>query len=735
MHFVSKSIQVAIFLTIIVWIISGWASVAYASWALNTPESQTGVLWAGENLVWNDNRLGSSDIFVRDVKGIVSPLLTGVGDQTVLAAGEKSLLVSDLASGTQNLYIYGLETHVIKPMGQYPPVISSAIFADQAAWSDGETVWWWNGQKLISRLFISKQLLVTPAGLLIMQNDQITLWSSDADQIIPCPKCTKMAPYQDRIAFLDGLGTLKVWPSYENIDVGVNILLSNQSTLIYQSAETTYVYRDQQKIQFDQVIHSNAQIGQNAIASVKNLDVVLDPILPPSAQVSACDLSANAVCSGNGVGFRIIARAVDQKDREFISYLNITDGVWSGRMLPSQATDGTYDISVRAESVFGVLSAWTLAGQILIDSTPPKIVENDVEIQNDRARIHLQTDEKTRAIINLASAEQSITRTQNRLTFSHTTTFNDLDADTQFNVDATLTDVAANSVQSHTTFATPPLTSPSYQISSTFDQSQAGVWEGELVVPPGVIDEKVAIMRMPTSNSIRLIRLQWTIGSPPPLTRHRLVRVKGRVNSAGTAILAHRARAIAVIDATFEDPQFNSVSNAELELDQFIQTQGRLTSVTKTGWQIEVGPNRFRVHWENPPNNFSRGDVIDLKGYTFLAGQSIQIAGISAVLIEKALPKTVAIVAISKIIAEDALVLPETPTPLVTQPSITFATIKLTKIETTLQNNLSERTITMQTASVYDKNENSWYNLALYGVASIINLNFFFRRRDKTRRA
>ncbi len=734
MRFVFSTARATIWLAILVWVISSGAVPAFAAWPLNTPESQTGAMWAGDNLVWNDGRLGSSDVFIRDKVGLISPILTGAGDQAVLVADENSLLISDSASGEQLLYLYALKSHVMTTLGHFFAIVSSSIGEKGVAWSDGSLVWWWDGQKTVNRPFLARQVLMTDLGLMVMEKDQITFWSSGADQIISCPGCVNIALYLDQIATLNSAGTLSLWPSGLVIDEGVKALFSNNASLIYQTGDQNFIYRDSHKIRYDKIIRSNSQIGQSAIATVENMDIVLDLLAPPSVTNPSCNLLPNiGTCTGTGTGYQIISRAVDQNKIEFITNINLVNNSWNGRLLPSNAKDGQYSVSVRAEGAFGELSDWTNLGRVIIDSRPPQITESEVEVKTDRARIHLQTDEKTSAVIILTGEDEPIVRTRSRLTFSHTTTFNDLDAGLTYSVDAVLTDVANNKVNNHQTFSTPPLTDPSYQIISTLDVGQAGVWEGELVLPPGVIDAKQAVLRILTPSGYRLMRLQWTIGLPPPLARHRKVRVKGRVNSAGTAILLHRTRAIAVIDSYADPPNYVPVSDdIGLVADQFVEVQSELTSVTKTGWRVKLDQAIWRVHWEGIlPDGLAKGDVIGLKGYTYLSGVNVQIAGIEAVLIKRAVPKAVVIKkTVSKRSTDSA---PEIEAPNPEKPIIKLAFAKVTTTHVALQNILSERTITIQTATIYDRNENSWYNLALYVTSAIINFIFFFRRRKITR--
>lgn len=69
----------------LVWIFFSRSTLAF--WTLNTADIQSNPLWAGDKLVWNDNRLGYEAIFVRLGDGAVQPLLAA--PSALVAASDK----------------------------------------------------------------------------------------------------------------------------------------------------------------------------------------------------------------------------------------------------------------------------------------------------------------------------------------------------------------------------------------------------------------------------------------------------------------------------------------------------------------------------------------------------------------------------------------------------------------------------------------------------------------------
>ena len=86
---------------------------AIAAWPLNTPEIQTSPMWAGDDLVWNDNRLGNWDIFILHPDQTINALLAFPNNQALLSATSEYIYFFDEIS--QQNYIFNLKTATLKP--------------------------------------------------------------------------------------------------------------------------------------------------------------------------------------------------------------------------------------------------------------------------------------------------------------------------------------------------------------------------------------------------------------------------------------------------------------------------------------------------------------------------------------------------------------------------------------------------------------------------------------------
>jgi hypothetical protein len=85
---------------------------ANAAWPLNTPDIQSNPMWAGDNLVWQDNRLGNEDLFIRYNNLTISPLIALPNDQILLSADENYVYFSDSLSDI--IYSFNLQSSILK---------------------------------------------------------------------------------------------------------------------------------------------------------------------------------------------------------------------------------------------------------------------------------------------------------------------------------------------------------------------------------------------------------------------------------------------------------------------------------------------------------------------------------------------------------------------------------------------------------------------------------------------
>lgn len=707
------------------------SSHALASWPMNTPERQWNPVWAGQNLLWIDDRLGSTDIFMRDEQGVVSPLLTGPGAQTVLAASDSTALISDDQSGTVMLYTLDLHSHAMHALiTTRAPMLNAAMWQKQAIWSDGQTVWWWDGTTIRSRA--SRGASVIGAfGVAIINTDTVEVWQKSSEQSVPCQGCIAIARYNDQLARLDARGSLSLWPSGQAIAAAdPTPLLSNGTALLFYTHAAPYVFRDGLIIPFRSV-PSGAVFGTIGLVRSDGADITLALEPAPSARALACDLGANAGhCNGAGEGWRVVAEATGSHQNTITRYLDITNGQWDGQVIPPNAGDDTYTILARAESVLGFASVPVPLGQIIIDHTPPKITDATVQTTLDSARIHIQTDEKTTSEISIVANDATDDHIQNRLTFSHTLTVRDLDPDQAYEVRAVVRDRAQNGSSASMHFVTPALSDALYLVSRSTAPGFAGVWEGELVTPPGIIDAKQAVLWLPDgAGNTRPIRIEWTVGIPPPgLKRHRLVRIKGTINSAGTSVLLHRSKSLAVIDATANALEYRVIdaSTPALSIDTWVRVYGTLSSVQKTSWKILVGDQEYAIHAESGfPTGFTRRDAVMVQGYVFRTGNSVSVA------LEQAEHQTYPSV-------------PSDPlsSPVIDQPQasdepqdVILASIAPAPELLVPEPPAAETSVRLLSSDTYDKDNILWYSIGLYGIAIIISHIFFLGRSQKSGRS
>lgn len=90
-----------------------------AAWPQNTKESQINAMWAGNILVWQDNRLGNWDIFCQDSTQTVKPLIALSGDQLLISATDTEIYFFDHSSSKN--YSFNLKSQTIKDYSGTPP--------------------------------------------------------------------------------------------------------------------------------------------------------------------------------------------------------------------------------------------------------------------------------------------------------------------------------------------------------------------------------------------------------------------------------------------------------------------------------------------------------------------------------------------------------------------------------------------------------------------------------------
>jgi hypothetical protein len=85
---------------------------ANAAWPLNTPDIQSNPMWAGDNLVWQDDRLGNLDVFIRYNDLTIAPLIALPNGQRLLSADETSIYFVDVTLDV--VYRYNLQSSILK---------------------------------------------------------------------------------------------------------------------------------------------------------------------------------------------------------------------------------------------------------------------------------------------------------------------------------------------------------------------------------------------------------------------------------------------------------------------------------------------------------------------------------------------------------------------------------------------------------------------------------------------
>ncbi len=611
-----------LFLFVLAVVITLWPRHSYASWLLNTPEQQTNPLWSGTDLVWNDDRLGNTDIFIRHQNGQVEPLLTAPGDQTLLAADENAILYKQTSQNIQQLYRLDVKSQVVSLIGSDVTITSAAMKVNEIAWSNGHAIFWKHPNGQIETRNSTSRPLLTSLGLVWLEQNVVYLWSSSGVTDIPCLGCTEVAEQDQHLAMLGDSG-ITFWPdSGTKIDADADSMASDGHRLLYQNGDVSVIYQDNTETELETAYPINAVLGQAGVAYEANNDV------------NVFDLS-----------------------------------------MPTTTPD------------------------------PPKIVGTPSIISSlDGITIKFKTNEKTLSLATITSDESDkpITRRSSRLTISHTISAQGLYPDTEYDFSIVLQDAQHTVFTLHLSIVTLSLA------DSSVTSGKNGIQEGTVLAEPGVIDDTTMIVQLD-----RPWLVHWTVGRPPPLHRGSLVRLQGTVNKAGDTILMHGSKSIVEMDIG-SSPDILDVDN-QTDFEQYaykwVNVQGTLTHVTKTGWQLQNDWGTVKVSWNNEPTGFVKGQIVKITGFLYFDKGKLIIAATDALLLSDPAVTPKKSHTAAKVSKADA-----------SRKLVADAANKL-NLETALS------TLTEQT---YDKTSIIWYNIGLIIIGVFINSRFFFVSRQKS---
>ncbi len=701
---------------------------ASAAWSLNTPERQWNPLWAGDALVWNDNRLGTADIFIRKSDGLIAPLVSSSEDEMLLGGSDQLIVYTAQIGGKNRLIGLNPKTKVMTTIADDTIPMFVSVMNQSVAWYDGNTAYWWKSGTIKSRALPATNLTLTNLGVVIINNANTILWDGIKDTVLPCAACLVATDYTNQIALLAGDGTISLWPSNTVVATAdATQLVSFSNTVVYWQSGDVYIYRGGQPQKLATILPITAKIGSGGQAWSSGEDIVFALNQVPKINFSVDPALANQLSfSGTAIGEHVVLQANDTHGHTYTTSAGVINGQWTALLLPGETPDGHYAITGYAEDVWGKQSLILSGGSVTLDRTPPKI-EGTPEITPglDQVKIHFVTDEKSSAEIEFVQANQSndsdiSSRKLSRLTFSHTTTITGLDPGTLFDCRITSLDAAGNSLVFSRQFRTIALSDPSIVLTSLNQivPNQSGVWQGQLLVEPGVISARVAVMLL---DRPRLI--SWAIGRPPPgLARGSMVRIKATSNRNGTALLAHGTSAIIKVDEGIRPATANFDARPDaVPLFQWISFSGVLTSVTKTGWKVDWDALSVPVHWEqNSGTPMNHGQQVRLTGFLYLTSDDqIELAATGVELLDSA--NEVSAATASDI--SSATTVPHKVV-LVAAPVTYVNTLRR-------ENNIN----IVETSAIHtDKTSDLWYTLALIMSGVVIIGRFFFFHPKVSRR-
>jgi hypothetical protein len=355
-------------------------------------------------------------------------------------------------------------------------------------------------------------------------------------------------------------------------------------------------------------------------------------------------------------------------------------------------------------------SSQTLA-TITIDRSPPQFTEQPTTTPDlDSAKIHFATAEKTTHTITLTPQQSDadiIKRTTSSLTFSHTVSVSGLTPDTEYICEIVVIDSGGNTSTFSTRFRTKSLFSLGLTVIKEDPiKSQSGVWEGQLLVEPGIVGDKQAVLLL-----IHPIIVTWTIGRPPPgLTRGSTVRLFAGLNTKGSQLLAHNSGAIVTASSASPPSVQIITSPSQLESEwKWVQVQGVITHRTKTKWTVLVGDTEVPIEWatENP-DGYNKDDTVMVVGFYYLDEDGPHIAGFSAELLSS------------------GLVVSSTPTKVDSSIASPPAQASLASIPASATIETPAQTMSKTVATVADKTGKSWYAVYLLLSGALIYGIFFY---------
>ncbi|GEM_PF-5183414 len=682
------------------------SSSARASWSLNTPERQWNALWAGESLVWNDNRLGNVDIFIRTKDGLVKPLVAGSLVEELIAASTDMVLYR--ANG--EVLSLKLQTKEVELVTNSPQFSAASVLGKSVAWREGAVLNWRTAGVTKTRAVLGITPVLTDFGVAWVENDRVVVWTTGADVVIPCSNCQEIGEVKNHLALFSA-GTISFWPNdLQPLQTDHTGFSSNGRALLYWKNNLPVLWSEGSNYRVERLLSPSTRLGLLGFVSEQYDDINLsvDPV-PTFVVLQRSREPNSSSFSGTATGAKVALKAISGKNT-ITQEVAVEDGLWSiPSLIPASAAEGEYAVSGHAISLLGLQGQEIGLGSVVVDHTAPKVTSTTATTDLDSVRLNWITNEKTSGTITLTTSDdEPITRSLTRLTLSHTTTISDLDPGTSYQCRIVAFDQVLNQVSTTITFMTLPLSSAPLSAYTTLVPKAEGVWEGRLLAEPGVIAAKSAIVLFD-----RPMFVTWTVGRPPPnLTRGSPVRLKGTMNTKGTALLLHNSKTAVVVEQGSEEVPVTVHSGAELApmLYHWVSLSGPLTSVTKTGWKIDLGDQIITLYWAStPPSGFAKGDVAQVLGFYYLDDDDAKVAAFSAEVISKA-PTSESASSESTVQLASARF---TTLPIVTTSIIT------PEIEMTESRLISR-----------DKIRENWYTLVLFIIGAVINRLFFFTKNS-----
>lgn len=672
---------------------------AQAAWPLNTPEIQKNPHWAGENLVWNDNRLGGWDIFLQTANGQTQPLITSSGDQILLGASEQ--------------YLFYQEQSELLALNVYSSIITKifdgnienvSVYQDQVVWQSGEQTYWWQNGLLKSHVLLAENIHLSKFGLAWYGTNGLYLWNSNGIITLTSDSTLQITEIEGHIAYL-ATSSVHFYPNNISIISNVNFINSNRVALFYRQNGKSHAFFNGASSLIDPINISGEWLGLRSVSGY-NGDLVINQINNPTIRLTNIQHETNSLtAAGLSTGYSIEAVATAKDGVNYNLNFPISNGVWNFQIDKNIIwPDGEYQVSIYAISIFGQQSTTLCLGMLELDRTSP-ILNQAVEISADldSVKIHWHTDEKSAASIYLSSADETIHKNYNRFTFSHTQTISGLMPNTEYTIRIIGFDEFGNQFVYNFAFKTLSLLSQGVGVNNP-KRGETGIWDGILLAEPGIIDPDIGLIMID-----KPYQIEWTKGHPPPgLTRCSKIRIYGTVSSVRDTILLHGPGSVIQIEELECSGILNveNLNNIGQYINSWITISGTITHLTKSSWTISDGTNEIKTYWQNiPKGKWERGQAVRITGFLYLRSKNIVLAGTNITLLNDVLTKS------------NSLKLAESTS--------LYSQIK-SNSEADPNNSTTKVVQTVDLSD--DKLSYKWYNLALIGLAGVVYFTFFFHR-------